>query len=79
MNIETFVKPFTLAYVLRTTLKHQRKAIDVSIRKTFERIKDFEKDSPKAREVFETLAYLHRMRNDLDDFQRQNKSVLKGE
>ena len=80
MDIEdSFVKPFTMAYVLRTTFKHQRKAIDVSIRKTFERIKDFEEDSPKAREIFNTLAFLHKMRNDLDEFQRENKSILKGE
>ena len=50
-----------------------RKSIDISIRKTFERIKDFEGNADKSKEVFETLAVLHAMRRQLDEFQAANK------
>jgi len=46
-----------------------RRHIDVSIRKTFDRVKDFEGDREKSQEVFETLSILHTMRKNLDDFQ----------
>lgn len=71
-------KPFSAAYVLRTTAKHMRKSIDISIRKTFERIKDFAPDTEKAREVFFTLSVLHQMRKNLDDFQADNAEDFKG-
>jgi hypothetical protein len=73
------IKPFSMGYVLRTTAKHMRKSIDISIRKTFERVKDFEGDQPKSEEVFKTLSYLHTMRKQLDDFQHQNSEDFKGE
>jgi hypothetical protein len=64
-------KPFSMGYVLRTTAKHMRKSIDISIRKTFERMPEFS-DTPKSEEIFKTLAHLHKMRKDLDDFQANN-------
>jgi hypothetical protein len=81
--MEQKIKPFSRGYVLRTTAKHMRKSIDISIRKTFERIKEFSTvgDTPseeKSREVIETLGLLHRMRKDLDDFQHQNSDSFKG-
>ena len=76
---ENFTKPFSMSYVLRTTTKHMRKSIDISIRKTFERVQDFPSDSDKAKEVFSTLAFLHNMRKNLDDFQRENQKLFKGE
>lgn len=71
-------KPFSMGYVLRTTAKHMRKSIDISIRKTFERIKDFEGDQVKSQEVFNTLAQLHAMRKQLDDFQLANQEQFRG-
>ena len=71
------IKPFAMGFVLRTTTKHMRKSIDISIRKTFERIKDFDSDQEKSREVFETLSYLHSMRKQLDDFQAANSKSFK--
>jgi len=77
-------KPFSKGYVLRTTAKHMRKSIDISIRKSFERVKEFSNDGEtpseeKSREVFDTLSFLHRMRKDLDDLQHQNSDSFKGE
>lgn len=72
------IKPFSKGYVLRLTTKHMRKSIDISIRRTFERIKDFEDNQSKSEEVFQTLAFLHTMRKQLDDFQAQNSEYFKG-
>jgi hypothetical protein len=72
-------KPFSAGYVLRTTAKHMRKSIDISIRKTFERVAEFEGNLPKSQEVFKTLSYLHSMRKQLDDFQAANADQFKSE
>jgi len=62
-------KPFSKSYVLRTTAKHMRQSIDISIRKTFDRIAEFDSNKEKSTEIFETLSVLHQMRKNLDDFQ----------
>jgi hypothetical protein len=72
-------KPFSMGYVLRTTAKHMRKSIDISIRKTFERISEFADDQEKSQEIFKTLAVLHTMRKQLDDFQASNSEDFKGQ
>lgn len=66
-------KPFSKSYVLRTTAKHMRQSIDISIRKTFDRIQEFDSNKDKSVEIFETLSVLHQMRKALDDFQFANK------
>lgn len=75
--MSTIKKPFTQGYVLRTTAKHMRKSTDVSIRKTFERMIDFADDPEKSKEIFETLAKLHAMRKQLDDFQLQHEDSFR--
>jgi len=77
-DIEKVIKPFSQAYVLRTTAKHMRKSIDISIRKTFERVADFADDQEKSEEVFKTLAVLHALRAQIDDFQLKNKEKFTG-
>ena len=72
------MKPFSRGFVLRTTAKHMRKAIDISIRKTFERVAEFDGNQEKSREVFETLSVLHSMRKQLDDLQAHNQELFKG-
>ena len=73
-----YKKPFSMGYALRVTAKHMRKSIDISIRKTFERIADFDGDNKKSKEVFDTLAVLHAMRKQLDDFQAAYSDQFKG-
>ena len=65
-------KPFSMDYVLRTTTKHLRKSIDVSIKKTLDRIAEFDGDQVKSAEVFKTLAHLHKLKNDVEAFQAAN-------
>lgn len=69
------VKPFSMDYVLRTTVKHIRKSIDISIRKTFERIAEFDGNQEKSQEVFRTLTALHAMRQSIDNAQSDSKQV----
>lgn len=72
-------KPFSMGYVLRTTAKHMRKSIDISIRKTFERAGEFNGiNEEKSQEVMKTLLVLHAMRKQIDDFQFDNKEDFKG-
>jgi hypothetical protein len=71
--------PFTKGHVLRATAKHMRKSIDVSIRKTFARVGEFDGNLEKSREVFMTLSILHQMREQLDEFQRTNNKDFSGE
>jgi len=78
VNKEDTIKPFSKGYVLRTTAKHMRKSIDISIRKTFERVSEFAEDRAKSQEVFETLSFLHIMRKQIDDFQANNSENFKG-
>jgi len=56
-----------------------RKSIDISIRKTFERVAEFDGEKEKSEEVFRTLSFLHQMRKDLDDFQATNSDNFRGE
>ena len=84
MDKENNFRPFSMGYVLRTTAKHMRKSIDISIRKTFERVEEFSEagenpDAEKSREVFNTLSFLHAMRKQLDDFQAKHSENFKGE
>ena len=70
-------RPFNQGFVLRATARHMRRCIDISIRKTFERVAEFADDPAKSREVFQTLSNLHTMRKQLDDFQEQNAAEFK--
>jgi hypothetical protein len=72
-------KPFSASYVLRVTAKHMRKSIDISIRKTFARVAEFDGNREKSEEVFKTLSVLHTMRKQLDDFQAQHSEDFKGQ
>jgi hypothetical protein len=79
-NSETAkVRPFDKSYVLRVTAKHMRRDIDISIRKTFERMPEFLDDEKKSKEVLTTLMVLQSMRNQLDDFQAANHEHFTGE
>lgn len=70
-------KKFSQGYVMRTTTKHMRKDVDVSIRKTFERVAEFNNDPVKSQEVLQTLSALHILRKMIDDFQLHNQPIFK--
>jgi hypothetical protein len=53
-----------------------RRSVDISIRKSFERFQDFDKDSQVGKEIMETLSVLHTVRKVLDDFQENNKHLF---
>lgn len=70
---EKIEKPFNKFYVLRITSLHVKKAIDNSIRKTYERLKDIGAD--KKQECFETLDVLHQVRKLHEDFEKNNQHL----
>ena len=67
--------PFSKSHVLRITSMHVKKAVDTSIRKTHMRLKDKPEQSM---EIIETLDILHRMRTMMEDFEKHNKHLYKG-
>jgi hypothetical protein len=64
--IVPYKKPFDKRFVFSVTISHMQKCITNSIEKTFERIPEFKGDADKSTEIFETLAMLHSMRNQLN-------------
>lgn len=68
-------KPYNKFYVLRITSLHIKKAIDNSIRKTYDRLKDVE----NKQEVFETLDVLHKIRKLHEDFEKHNQHLYKND
>jgi len=69
-------KPFSKGFVMRTTFKHMRRSIDISIRKSFERFQDFDNNSVVGKEIMDTLSVLHTCRKMLDDFQANNPTLF---
>lgn len=74
-KIKELLKPFNKFYVLRITSLHIKKAIDNSIRKTYDRLKDVENKV----EVFETLDVLHKIRKLMEDFEKANQHLYKND
>ena len=70
-------KPFSIDFVVRTTVKHMKRDIDLSIRKTQARIPEFA-DTPQSVEVFETLAKLQYLRNQVEHFQNEHPKYFQG-
>ena len=69
-------KPFSKSFVMRTTFRHMRRSVDISIRKSFERFQDFENNSDTGKEIMETLSVLHTVRKMMDDFQEENSQLF---
>jgi hypothetical protein len=68
--------PFSRSFVMKTTLRHMKRSIDISIRKSFERLKDFENNSETGTEILGTLSNLHTLQRMLEDFQDNNKHLF---
>jgi hypothetical protein len=68
--------PFSMAFVLKTTARHMRRSIDISIRKTYDRLPEFKDDQVIVMEIMKTLDVLHRQRKMLDDFQEANREIF---
>lgn len=68
--------PFSRSFVMRTTLRHMKKSVEISINKSFERLKDFDNDSQVGKEIIETLSVLHTLNKILDEFQENNRHLF---
>jgi len=58
-------KPFTRDYVLKVTAKHMLKSIEISIKKTMDRMNEFQGDHEQANEVFKTLTELQAIKKQI--------------
>jgi transposase len=65
-NMEIKTKPFSIEYVLTATKRHMLKSIEISIKKTVERISEFSGDREKSEEVFKTLSTLDAMKREIE-------------
>jgi hypothetical protein len=68
--------PYSKSFVLKTTLFHMRKSIDISITKSFDRLKDFDSDSDVGKEIIETLSVLHTMKKLVNEFESNNQQLF---
>jgi len=68
--------PYSKSFVMRTTFRHMYKSIDISISKSFDRLKDFDSDSTTGKEIIETLSVLHTIKKLLNDFEQNNQSLF---
>jgi hypothetical protein len=59
-------KPFSREYVLQTTARYMLKSINLSIKKTMDRMIEFKDDHAKSNEVFITLAELQGLKNQIE-------------
>lgn len=69
--------PFSKGYVLRATKKHMLRSIDISVSKSFERLKEFEGNSEKGIEIMETLSVLNTMKKLVEEFELNNQHLFK--
>jgi DNA-binding transcriptional regulator GbsR (MarR family) len=72
-----YQKPFSMAYAMRATARNIRRDIDTSIRMVSERIREFDGNLEKSKEIFETLAELYVLRKWLDEYQKLNSEKFR--
>jgi hypothetical protein len=74
--MEEYQKPFTKAFVLRTTIANMSSAVDLSMRKTVARLPEFKGDPDKKFEVLETLASLDELHKMIEQIVENNATIL---
>jgi hypothetical protein len=68
--------PFNQDYVMNVTVRKAFKAIDTSIYKTSSRLEEFEENSEKWLEVFNTMHSLHMLKKVLVEFETHNEHLF---
>jgi len=68
--------PFSKSFVVKTTMKHMKRSIEISINKSFDRLKDVDNESVLGKEIIETLSVLHVMKKMLDEFESNNSHLF---
>ena len=67
---------FTKDYVIRTTLNHMMESINISTRKTINRVREFEDDPEKTEEIKDTLDSLNALINLMKDIKTNNRDLI---
>ena len=73
------ITPFNQSFVIRVTLDNMQRGIDLSIRKTVARLKEFDNQPAKKAEVLQTLRSLEAMYALVEEIRAANAEILKGE
>ena len=73
------ITPFNQSFVIRVTLDNMQRGIDLSIRKTVARLKEFDNQPAKKAEVLQTLRSLEAMYTLVEEIRAANAEILKGE
>ena len=68
--------PFTKEFVIRTTLNHMCESINISIKKTIKRLKEFEDDEEKMKEAMDALGSLTALNNMMIDIKNNNRELI---
>jgi hypothetical protein len=68
--------PFSKSFVVKTTMKHMKRSIEISISKSFDRLRDVDNESVLGKEIIETLSVLHVMKKMLDEFESNNTHLF---
>lgn len=68
--------PFTKEFVIRTTLNHMCESINISIKKTIKRLKEFEGDEERMKEAMDALGSLTALNNMMIDIKNNNRELI---
>ena len=68
--------PFTKEFVIRTTINHMLESINISIKKTIRRLKEFEGDEAKMQEAMDALGSLTALNNMMVDVKNNNRELI---
>ena len=69
-------KPFTAKYVVRETLRHMQRPINISTQKTIQRMQEFKNEPEKTAEAMSALASLVRLNRLIESIRENNKELL---
>lgn len=69
-------KPFSNDYVIRETLKHMQKSVEISRGKTLARMDDFKDDPEMLSEFMTALSNLNKFEKMLVEIREANKSMI---
>ena len=72
-------RPFCKEFVIEKTFLHIMRAVTISLDKVVSRIREFEGDSDKSKEILQTLALLQSLQEQLTRLETHFKGTKNGE
>lgn len=69
-------KPFSSSYVVRETLRHMSKCVDISMEKVLTRMPEFKDDPDKTKEFMIAVTNLNRLKQLVNDVAENNSEII---